>query len=171
MTDSYVNPFKMTARRWALLAVIRTGEGTWLRGSDDGYRVLVGGTLLPLPLVRHPHTIVRLRPGLASSAAGAYQFLSGTWRDLASRANLPDFGPTSQDAAALVLIHELRADPTEHQDAPLSVLLRRINRTWASMPGSPYGQRTKSLAVLSRRFDEQLLAWDRGWRPPHLQSE
>lgn len=158
---------QVTAKRWAMLCAIRSAEGTLLQG-EDGYRVLVGGRLLPTGWERrHPKLVVKLRPGLSSSAAGAYQFLWRTWETCRIALGLPDFGPRSQDRAALYLIQHRLADPEQFPSLSMATLFRRCNREWASLPGSPYGQRTVPMATLLRVYREELERWERGERPAH----
>ena len=51
---------------------------------------------------RHPDRVIVKR--YASAAAGAYQFLPGTWRDVSRNLDLPSFAPEHQDQAALHLV-------------------------------------------------------------------
>lgn len=137
----------------AFLRVIRAGETSQ---DDEAYRTQVGGDLLD-SLDDHPRDVVAVRIGgktINSSAAGAYQFLRGTWDECAVALELTDFSPASQDVAAVFLI--------ERRGALADVLAGRVReaiakcaKEWASLPGSPYGQPTKTL--------EQALAVYREW--------
>ena len=88
---------------------------------------------------------------LCSDAAGRYQFLSDTWDPLASALGLKDFTPPSQDKAVIELI---RRDGTYSYVSGSAVYknftkaVYRLNNIWASLPGSPYGQPTHSMASL-----------------------
>jgi len=88
---------------------------------------------------------------LCSDAAGRYQFLSDTWDPMASALGLKDFTPPSQDKAVIELI---RRDGTYSYVAGSAVYknftkaVYRLNNIWASLPGSPYGQPTHSMASL-----------------------
>lgn len=123
----------------AFLALIRYTEGA-------GYSTLFGGEHFT-EFEDHPRRLITRTLGgkpIASTAAGAYQFLSRTWDECKKALGLPDFSPPSQDRAALYLIERRRALPAVLEgDWPTA--LERCNREWASLPGSPYGQPTKSL--------------------------
>ena len=129
----------------AFLDMLAVSEGTsTIADSDDGYDVLVGGTLFE-GYSAHPRKLIWLpRYRINSSAAGRYQFLARTWDDLATRLRLPDFSPASQDRAAVELIRSRRA-----LDAIRAGRLReavdRCRNIWASLPGAGYGQREHSL--------------------------
>lgn len=66
----------MTKNMTAFLSMIARSEGTSIiPGSDDGYRVIVGGTLMET-YTDHPRKLVKLnKAGLQSTAAGRYQML------------------------------------------------------------------------------------------------
>ena len=89
--------YRMTHERRALLNTIRYAEGTWKQG-DEGYRTLYGGGRFS-SLDKHPEVVVVKR--YTSAAAGAYQFLPGTWKEAAAKLNLRSFKPQAQDQAAL----------------------------------------------------------------------
>lgn len=130
----------------AFLFVIRAGEGT---SDNDGYRRMFGGELFDVSGGwYHPHRVITKTHGgkpISSSAAGAYQFLSKTWRSLQEQYGIESFDPAWQDFGAVALIAGRKA-----LDALLAGRLdeaiTRCNREWASLPGSPYGQPTISLA-------------------------
>lgn len=157
----------------AMLDTIAFAEGT--RGNGDYNRVvngrvigaydrsrpydasLVGKRNVQVSdLQNHPNLLVQVTSGLRSTAAGRYQFLSGTWRGL----NMPDFSPRSQDLAAIKLMQRrgmieplLRGDfaGAIHRGAP----------EWASLPtasgGSYYGgQGSKSLSSLRNVYSSAL---------------
>ena len=126
----------------AFLTLIRKGEGTL---GVNGYRTLYGGGLFG-SFDDHPRTIVKAG-AYSSSAAGAYQILQKTWDGLV-KANpwaLPDFSPESQDKAAVFLIKG-RGAYDDVIDGRFKTAIKKCNREWASLPGSPYGQPTLTMA-------------------------
>lgn len=148
----------------AFLAMIQWAEGTARHG--DPYRVLYGHAEWSGDLSAHPAELgwpgVRLTdlqcsgaglsPGCISTAAGAYQITRSTWRGLRSRLGLVDFGPDSQDAAAIELIRERGAlDLVRAGD--LTSAVARVRRVWASLPGAGYaGQSMRSIAELESAY-------------------
>jgi lysozyme len=152
-----VQAYRITAERRALLNTIRYAEGTWEGGRDEGYRVIYGGGRVER-LDRHPEITVRRR--YVSAAAGAYQFLPATWREASSRLGLADFGPQSQDQAALHLIAKRGALNPFDQRGLTTEVLHRLAPEWASLPafggGSWYGQPVKTVAELQRFYGDEL---------------
>jgi lysozyme len=122
----------------AFLALIRTGEGT---AGPNGYRTMFGGGLF-VSLADHPRR-ANTRSGITSTAAGAYQFLTGTWDEMAAKYDLVDFSPASQDVAAVGLIKR-RGALADVLAGRFRAAIDKCNREWASLPGSPYGQPTLS---------------------------
>jgi len=151
--------FAITPERRALLNTIRYAEGTWANGHEIGYRILFGGSLFD-SLARHPNRVMRTAR-YASAAAGAYQFMPPTW-DMVTRAiGVRDFGPESQDQAALFLVQRRGALHLADRGELSADLVARLAPEWASFPTlagrSFYGQPVKRLNDL-RRFYEQNLA-------------
>ena len=151
--------FAITPERRALLNTIRYAEGTWANGHEVGYRILFGGSLFH-SLDRHPNRVMRTAR-YASAAAGAYQFMPFTW-DMVTRAlGTPDFGPESQDQAALFLVQRRGALHLADRGELTPDLAARLAPEWASFPTlagrSFYGQPVKRLNDL-RLFYEQNLA-------------
>lgn len=129
----------------AFLRALRLGEGT---RDDAGYRRIVGGGTFE-SFADHPRQMVWLpRYAVNSSAAGAYQFLGKTWDGLVRQYGFPSFEPQWQDAGAVGLIIGRKAlDAVRRGDIRAAIALCR--NEWASLPGSPYGQRTEAMdAVL-----------------------
>jgi muramidase (phage lysozyme) len=124
----------------AFLAVIRAGEGT---DDDVGYRRHFGGTLFDSfadhPRVRITRKVKGLKDPITSTAAGAYQFLSRTWDEMAEQYGLKDFSPINQDCAAVGLIAR-RGALRDVIAGRFDEAIRRTCKEWASLPGSPYGQ-------------------------------
>ena len=86
-----------------------------------------------------------------STAAGRYQFLARTWDGIASGLGLADFTPPSQEKAALEIIRRAGAYNVVLQSnvyENFTAALGKLNRTWASLPGSPYGQPAHSASEL-----------------------
>lgn len=149
--------YSITPQRRALLNTIRYAEGTWVGGSQDGYRVIYGGGRVER-LDRHPEITVRRT--YVSAAAGAYQFLPATWREAAGRLSLSDFGPRSQDQAALYLMEKRGALASFDAQGLTHEVLARLAPEWASLPahhgGSYYGQPVKTVSELKRFYSAQL---------------
>ena len=130
----------------AFLVMIRHGEGT---SDDDGYRRMFGGKLFD-SFADHPRQVqtASLRGGgqISSSAAGAYQFLSRTWDGLVKQYGFSDFTPHTQDLAAIALILGRKA-LDDVIAGRFDVAVAKCAKEWASLPGSPYGQPTTTLAL------------------------
>lgn len=123
-----------------------------LAATDDGYNVLVGATasepLLFPEYSRHPDLI---NYKFNSTAAGRYQIIHATWRSLQAMLNLPDFGPVSQDRAALELIREKGAVEL-FSDGHLRTAIAACSPVWASLPGSTAGQHLQQYRDLEAAF-------------------
>lgn len=127
----------------AFLQVIRAGEGTL---GDNGYRTLFGGSLFD-SFASHPRRVITAGLGknqYTSSAAGAYQILTRTWDGLVKQYGFQDFTPHTQDCAAVALIAGRKA-LQDIIDGNIEIAIKKCNKEWASLPGSPYGQPTKTL--------------------------
>jgi lysozyme len=120
--------------------------------------VLYGGQLFS-SLERHPEITVRRR--YTSAAAGAYQFLPGTWREVSRRLGLRSFEPHNQDQAALYLVQRRRALRLFDQKGLDAEVMARLAPEWASLPahhgGSYYGQPVKSREELRRFYQGALV--------------
>lgn len=134
----------------AFLKMIRYAEGT---AGPDGYRTLWGGGLFE-SFADHPRIVGEYmsngRP-IKSTAAGAYQFLEGTWDDAARKLGLVDFSPASQDRAAIWLLSR-RGALGDVQAGRFEVAIAKCAKEWASLPGSPYGQPVKTLAQVRQVY-------------------
>lgn len=124
----------------AFLCVIRAGESSQ---TEAAYRMLFGGELVT-DLSRHPNRVIT-RGSLSSTAAGAYQFLHRTWVECAAALDLKGFSPADQDLAAVFLIRR-RGALADVLAGRISAAIAKCNREWASLPGSPYSQPTRTLA-------------------------
>lgn len=134
----------MSANLRAFLYLIAHCEGT---AGENGYRMMFGGELFD-SFADHPRKVITRKLGgkpISSSAAGRYQFLSRTWDECRKALTLPDFSPESQDRAAIFLIKR-RGALADVEAGRIEQAIRKCNREWASLPGSPYGQPTKTLA-------------------------
>jgi muramidase (phage lysozyme) len=125
----------------AFLRVIRRGEGT---SDAGGYSRLFGGGSFS-GFADHPRRSVT-KSGYTSTAAGAYQFLSSTWDETRRVMGLPDFTPASQDKGAVGRI-AARGALADVIAGRFDAAVAKCAKEWASLPGSPYGQPTISLAT------------------------
>ena len=150
--------FAITPERRALLNTIRYAEGTWANGSEIGYRIMFGGSLMP-SLERHPDRVIRTRR-YASAAAGAYQFMPFTWAMVSRALGLQQFGPQVQDQGALFLVQRRGALALADQGQFTPLLAHKLAPEWASFPTlagrSFYGQPVKRFDELKRFYDATL---------------
>lgn len=143
-----------------LKQAVAGAEGTIL-GGRPGYNVMFGGGRVK-DLSRHPDRVVR-SGGYASAAAGAYQFMPGTWQGLQRSLGLSDFGPQSQDIGMLKLARD-RLLPLGGLSAisKANTLTPEIQAAlapeWASFPtatgSSYYGQPVKKAEEIQRFFEQ-----------------
>lgn len=123
----------------AMLAVIRKGEGT---SDSKGYNRIFGGQLF-VGFNDHPRLKVT-KNGYTSTAAGAYQFLSKVWDETKGIMHLKDFSPANQDLAALGRI-AARGALDDVINGRFEVAIKKLNKEWASLPLSPYGQPVQTM--------------------------
>lgn len=143
-------PGQQAANLRAFLDMIAFAEGT---AGPNGYRTMFGHGLFE-SFADHPNQrITRKLAGrpITSTAAGRYQFLHRTWVTLKARLNLPDFGPASQDAAAIELIRE-RGALNDVYAGRLNVAVQKVRKIWASLPGAGYDQPEKSINALAGAY-------------------
>lgn len=145
----------------AFLAMIAAAEGTD-RGADP-YRVCYGYRHTIRDLSDHPAITGEWRgepldslgaayAGKVSTAAGRYQIIRPTWQAARRALALPDFGPASQDAAAVWLIDRKPGALDAVKAGDLATAVALCASTWASLPGAGYGQPERRMAWLSERF-------------------
>lgn len=143
-----------------LQQAISRAEGTW-RANQPGYDILFGGGKFS-DYSKHPDRVVR-SPGYSSAAAGAYQFMPGTYSEVARELGLKDFSPASQDLAMLYKVRQ-RLMPAGGlaaltKEGALSPQLQAyLAPEWASIPTTTgksfYGQPVKRSSQISAWFDE-----------------
>lgn len=137
------------------LAVIRATEGTSRRANPYavGYGFNHINDLSWHPGVSRGFT-TKSGKSQKTTAAGAYQFLSKTWNGVASRLGLKNFGPRSQDIAAVALI-DARGGLNSLVKGDLRGFINAVGPEWASLPTAPkaYDQPTKSWGDVQRAWD------------------
>lgn len=137
--------------RRAFLDMLAFSEGTArVPNSDNGYRVIVGGSTFD-SYADHPRQLITLNANLKSTAAGRYQLLARYYDAYKKQLQLPDFSPSSQDDIALQQIRECGALP-DIDAGKLGEAVRKCARIWASLPGNSYGQRVESFDKLQAAY-------------------
>lgn len=134
----------------AFLDMLAHSEGTAKLGNDDGYNVIVGGSIFD-GYADHPRQLIQLRPGLASTAAGRYQLLARYFDPYKKLLGLKDFSPESQDAIAIQQIKECKALQAI-EEGRFGEAVAKCKHIWASLPGAGYGQLEHSLAKLTGHY-------------------
>ena len=137
----------------AFLDMLAWSEGTSiLRGSDDGYNVIVGGGLFN-GYADHPRQLIFLpRLNIRSTAAGRYQLLSKYWDAYRQSLGMTGgFTPDNQDRVAIQQIKERRA-LDDIQAGRVREAIAKCSNIWASLPGAGYGQREHKLEDLVQQY-------------------
>lgn len=114
-------------------------------------------------LNKHPEMIICSYLGgkrVCSSASGRYQFIMPTWKIEVEELGLRDFSPRSQDLAAVNQIIKAGAVDDLRQ-LNLKAFFAKTNKIWASLPGSPYGQPTRSSDELNNLFKKRYAFYKR----------
>jgi muramidase (phage lysozyme) len=139
------------ARTRAILDVIGCAEGT-----GDSYDIMYSGRRIP-SLRWHPNQVI-CAGGLCSSAAGRYQYLDTTWRNVASALRLGSFEPPSQDRGAIYLLKRVRSVHPENLVTydEFSRAAYLLCWEWASFPGNCYGQSRSSIRGLWQVYQASL---------------
>lgn len=136
----------------AFLDMIAYAEGT-----DDYYNIIFGGSLFE-SYKDHPN--IKVKNGkYSSTAAGRYQFLYKTWKELERALGLNDFSPPSQDFATIEILrrsYALKKIETNSDLKSFKEAVKLIGNTWASMPGSQYKQGNKTLDQIYDFFIKEL---------------
>ena len=128
----------------AFLKVIDQGEHGKNAHSPDRYRTMYGGGMFDAPPWEHPRKPVKAG-AWTSTAAGRPQFLAKTWDGLGAKYGFEDFSPQCQDEGAVALILGRKA-LDDVIAGRLEAAIGKCNKEWASLPGSPYGQPTMTMA-------------------------
>lgn len=132
----------------AMLDTIAYTEGTRGRG-QDGYDVIFSYQYFS-DCSRHPNRTV-CSGAYCSTAAGRYQFLTGTWRSL----GLATFHPENQERGGMRLI--ARRGVTLPSTRPLTATefanaMDRLSYEWASLPPGRYGQPIYSMTATRTEY-------------------
>lgn len=146
----------------AFLACIAWAEGT--SRAADPYRVCYGYRHTVQDLSEHPavsgewageklDNLGARYVGKISTAAGRYQFTAPTWKDARAALGLQDFGPASQDAAAVWLIRKCGALEAV-QAGELQRAAKLCAAKWASLPDSTAGQPTRRIEQLAAAYTQ-----------------
>lgn len=130
----------------AFMRVIRRGEGT---ADEAGYRRIFGGEMFA-SYADHPRKLI-VKNGYRSTAAGAYQAIVSTWDETKRIMQLPDFSPASQDRFAVGRM-AARGALDDVIAGRFSAAIKKCANEWASLPGSPYGQPTISMATAANVY-------------------
>lgn len=134
----------------AFLDMLAYSEGTMV----NGYYTLFGGGRMD-SLDDHPAIFFDFQDKsgkwLKTSAAGRYQFLLRTWRELAAKLGLTDFGPANQDRAALELVRQ-RGALNDVRAGRFTAAVAKCAPIWASLPGAGYNQPERKLTTLVAQF-------------------
>ena len=147
---------------------IRYAEGTWIEGGDPkkGYNIMFGGGLFD-NTKGHPDRVIH-SGRYSSAAAGAYQFMPGTWESVGGGVMTPE----RQDWGATRLWLAREGLSQDQHGANQLTRMLRVNKgispnmahkmapEWASFPTiagvSYYGQPVKPLSEINRAYHTTL---------------
>lgn len=91
------------------------------------------------------------KQGLLSTASGRYQQLFKYWPVYKAQLKLPDFSPASQER----LLDQLLKEQGAYADViagRINAAIAKTNDVWASLTGSPYGQKTHPIETLLNAY-------------------
>jgi muramidase (phage lysozyme) len=126
------------------------GYDVVVKGIDNKWEIFTDYSTHPFADGRPPKTINS--EGLKSTASGRYQILEHFYDAYKTMLKLPDFSPDSQDKIATQLIKECGAIQ-DIEDGLIQDAIFKCRSRWASLPASPYGQRTNKLSDLIDAYE------------------
>lgn len=91
--------------------------------------------------------------GCVSTAAGAYQIIRPTWNAIKKAYPNIRFNSEGQDKGAIHLITKRKA-LADLENGKFYDAIAKLNKEWASLPGSPYGQPTKKMQDLVKVYTD-----------------
>lgn len=158
----FYEQFAKTPAGRGLLRAIRFAEGTGQ--TDKAYTTLFGGGQFS-DLSRHPDKVVNT-PRYSSAAAGAYQFMPGTWEEVSQNLSLKGFSPAEQDIGALYKARQrlmnLGGLAVLEKEGLSNRVLAALAPEWASFPTlsgkSYYGQPVKSAKDIQNVYSQYAAA-------------
>lgn len=130
----------------------------WAEGtrdySKDGYNVLFSFKLTDSCNV-HPNRCIAFGSS-CSTAAGRYQFLTGTWSSVKSANGLTSFEPENQELGAQYLVKSVRK-VTVPSSRPMTAsefsnAMSKLSYEWASLPPGRYGQPNKTASQMRNMY-------------------
>jgi RHS repeat-associated protein len=136
----------------ATLATIRESEG---HGTPTGYNTQYGGKTFD-SYADHPREAVT-KWGKTSTAAGAYQFLAGTWDAHSSKLGLKDFSPANQDKAAIAEISMVKGAMDLVKKGDYETALPKLSGKWTSLPGGKHQWKGFSNSIFLKHRANELL--------------
>jgi len=101
----------------------------------------------------HRKAKVLNKAGLVSTASGRYQQLFKFWPAYKAQLKLPDFSPASQEK----LLDQLLKEQGAYADVlagRIRTAIAKTNDIWASLTGSPYGQKTHPIDTLLDQYQQ-----------------
>ncbi|MCL5436329.1 MAG: hypothetical protein M1549_00425 [Candidatus Dependentiae bacterium] len=121
----------------------------------DGYSRYYGvPPVFAKSLKRHPAIFRYMRVrnrDTYSTSCGRYQFIKRTWDEEVADLGLRDFGPLSQDLAAIDQLVKVGAiENIVRRD--LNGFFSKASKVWASLPGSPYDSPARPAKILTDTF-------------------
>lgn len=147
----------LTNQEKLFLRLLSVSEGTSTNKftKNDGYDVIVNGIggepKIFTDYSKHPNVLVTVNKGLKSTAAGRYQVLYKFWDHYRKQLGLRGFYPSDQDAIAMQLIKECKAQD-DINAGRIEVAITKCRSRWASLPGAGYGQFEHSMSNLVSIF-------------------
>lgn len=132
-------------------AALKTIRWTECNDAPQCYQYMFGSTVNNnirfTDMSKHPN-IHQIHNGINSTAAGAYQFLYGTYKDICEKYGFSGaFDAHTQDLMCLAIFDMIGV----LNDVAKGYMLRepvmvRLSKQWASLPMSPWGQPVKTIA-------------------------
>jgi muramidase (phage lysozyme) len=140
----------------ALHDSIAFAEGT-RNHSKDGYNVMFSFKIMS-NCNQHPNQCHKFGSS-CSTAAGRYQFLTGTWNTVKKAKGLGTFEPENQEKGAAYLIATTRKVTVPQSRAmtasEFSNAMSKLSWEWASLPPGRYGQPVKTASQMRNFYCSQ----------------